>query len=68
MAVKVSVLTPLHKLEELHKLADTKASRVGISTQDLRSLLIDHSTMFQALNESTSTKVVEPPLKSRERI
>jgi hypothetical protein len=60
---KIQLLTYLHQIDELSKLVDTKAARVSIDTQLLRSLLIDHSKMFDALSEAN--KVIEPQLQKR---
>lgn len=59
MPNKIELLTFLHQLEQLHKLVDGKTGRISVDVNLLRSLLIDHQTMFSALKD-TQTKVVEP--------
>jgi hypothetical protein len=64
--VKLHLLTFLHQIEALQKAVDGKTSPVRVDPQVIRSLLIDHHTMFQALHEVSNVKLVEP--RKRESI
>jgi len=56
----------LKTLDELHQLVDSTAKVVKINPEVLQRLLIDHSSMFRAIRESSSIQIKEP--KNREKI
>jgi hypothetical protein len=61
---KLNLLTFIHQLDELHKLVDGKTGRVTVDVQLLRSLLLDHSAMYNALKQ-TQIKVSEPKVREK---
>lgn len=57
---RVELLTGQETFERLHKLADGKKAHVSVDRDELRRLLIDHSTMLRSLHVASGYRVIEP--------
>lgn len=67
MAV-IELLTPLDTFHDLHELADGREGKCRIDKAVLRSLLIDHTVMINALQRAAVKVKTEPPKRRREVI
>lgn len=61
----VQLLTPHEVFTSLHQAADTRKQTIRVSSEALRTLLIDHTTMYNALRNGMSK--VQLPVTRRER-
>lgn len=64
---KVTLVTPLKSIDEMHQALQTRAKTAQINVDALQKLLIDHTAMYNVLKANNLT-VVEPKEINRERL
>ena len=68
MSEPLELLTPLDTFHDLHIQADTRKAMIKVSSEALRHLLIDHSTMLNELQRHGVKARTTPPKRRHKRL
>lgn len=68
MTITVNLLTSQDDLDSLYKLVDGKKQSIKVDRQKLDRLLIDYGVLTNAVQSSTSFKLIEPAKAARARV